>query len=339
MNELLDETIHIAIATDENYAGLAGALVRSLIVSDHKRSLVIHFLISSGFSEESKRKISNIVQSHSDSALLIFHEIPSEWTKDLPGCETAPQISNVAWYRIFLPQLLGEINKVLYLDADTIVLKPLDELWEIDVSNYALASVTDFWTRPHIRDYDFHNHIKRLGLPNAASYFNSGVMLLNLQEFRKKNWTQKIVDYALRNRKLLLWVDQCALNSVLRDHRLPLEVFWNVTPNVFLCNGPKGLFDKESLDKARKHPAIIHFCGAKPWDHRCLHPLWERYYEFASATPWIPAKPTMSAHRKFCLRHAILQRALPHYDRSAFKHWIGAFMGNLRMRLARINRL
>src|SRR5437879_3158835 len=79
------------------------------------------------------------------------------------------------WYRIFLPELLPELDRVLYLDADVIVVDSLIPLWNVDLSEDYLAAVTNVFQAAHV-----HRPVE-LGLAGPRAYFNSGVMVLNLE--------------------------------------------------------------------------------------------------------------------------------------------------------------
>ncbi len=87
------------------------------------------------------------------------------------------------WHRLFLPELLPAVAACLYLDADTLACDSLEPLWLTDLSGYWLGAVTNVFQPNH------RGRPKELGLPSRDVYFNSGVLLMHLEEMRRDDTT------------------------------------------------------------------------------------------------------------------------------------------------------
>lgn len=174
-----------------------------------------------------------------------------------------------AWGRIFIPELLKEENgNVLYLDIDVLVCQDLTELFETDLSGMAVGVVFENFSKPgsHFNE--------RLDMPlSCTGYFNSGVLLMNVDVFREKGLVQAILDYAVSHRDRLTCPDQDALNGTLCELTVPLHPRWNWHDGLtrrILKNDPKekywrGVTPCQAVEAAL-NPGILHYQGVhKPW--------------------------------------------------------------------------
>jgi lipopolysaccharide biosynthesis glycosyltransferase len=184
------------------------------------------------------------------------------------------------WYRIFLPGLLPQVDRVLYLDSDTLVVDSLHPLWDQALDAYVAAV-------PNVFEPQYADRPRQLGLPAEQTYFNSGVLLFNLTQMRAANCTEQIVSYA--RHESLLWPDQDALNVVLGSRRVDLHPRWNCMNSLFLFPQARDVFGADAVREACANPAIVHFEGpelAKPWHYLSKHPFRADYRRHRAATPW-----------------------------------------------------
>lgn len=166
------------------------------------------------------------------------------------------------WYRILLPELLPHADRVLYLDADTLVLDDLSPLARLDLGDAPVAAVTNVFEA-----WRGSEHTDRLGLDQAA-YFNSGVLLLNLRELRRSGAMDELRRVVAARGADLLWPDQDALNLLLGPRRLELHPRWNAMNALYLLDGADAVYGADRAREARERPAIRHFEGPganKPW--------------------------------------------------------------------------
>lgn len=269
--------LHIACAADQRYTGHSAAMLHSAL-TDAGSPIVAHYLHGPGFPAEDRRLLASMFEHHGQR--IEFHEIPDEWVDHLPLQDL---FGPVMWYRIFLPELLPAVKRVLYLDVDTIVVDRLDPLWSLDLDGRYLGAVTNIFM-------PFHRHRPlELGI-EAAEYFNSGVLLLNLDLMRREGFTQAVQTLAGAQPERLKWPDQDALNLVVGSRRLALHPRWNCM-NSLMARGDLAtdVFGAASVTEARDAPAIRHFEGPganKPWHRRHERAGQRLYRAHRQATPW-----------------------------------------------------
>jgi lipopolysaccharide biosynthesis glycosyltransferase len=227
----LKNIYHIAFAIEDEYAQHLGVAIAS-IISNNKSAIQFH-VVSENLSESNKRFLRKLLRS--DRYQICFYTLDAIST-ELFKIDGHAKLAN--YYRLFLPTLLStSIHKVLYLDSDLVVLKCLDELWNIDLSNQAAAVVAK---RNEERS-------QSLGLQDE-DYFNSGVMMMNLDYFREHNLLQKCESFMMKFPELIRFWDQDVLNVVLSKRLAYLPEKFNQAQVV-------------------KHDTVIvHFLGSlKPW--------------------------------------------------------------------------
>jgi len=192
------------------------------------------------------------------------------------------------FYRLLIPELLPEYEKVIYLDIDTIVVTDIGKLIEYDISKVMIAGVRDIVGN---RDYylknrivkEYRDNILRLKYPD--NYFNAGVLMINikafLQKFSRTEWWQFVDSYKWKSH------DQDILNALCNQSVLLLPYSWN-----FIKVNGRGI-EKELSEEdwnmileAEKEPFIIHYAGRyKPWNY-CTIPFFDDFWNYAQRSPF-----------------------------------------------------
>lgn len=170
-----------------------------------------------------------------------------------------------AYFRIKLPSLLKELDKILYLDCDVVVRTSLKELFEQDVTDKAVLMTLDA---------ESEKEAERLGIKR---YFNSGVLFINLDYWRKNDVENKLLGYINENQRKILWFDQDVINVVLEGQIGEISNKWNYQ-----------YFQYEEIDiNEFANSSIIHMAGRfKPWLMSFEHPVYDLYYYYLSFTRW-----------------------------------------------------
>jgi lipopolysaccharide biosynthesis glycosyltransferase len=273
-----NENINIVVVSDDNYAQHLGVMLFSLLDNSKYNNLKNIYIIDDNISQINKTKLRNTVQQF--GAKIIFKQINNEKYKNF---KVSNHISLATYYRISIPEIVdSSIKKVIYLDCDLIVKNDICELWQTDISDYCIGAV-----EIPKSDRPFH-----LGLPLDSGYFNSGVMVINLEKWRKDNISDKVVDYLKENKeKILLW-DQDGLNAILFYKWQQVHPKWNLQTKFFKINYDKmNLKDQEYLESI-ENPSIIHYTGSsKPWQYLNKHPLKNEYYKYLKKTYWKKYNP------------------------------------------------
>lgn len=184
-------------------------------------------------------------------------------------------VTTETYYRILLPNILPQaLKKVLYLDCDLIVNHNLAELWNYGIESSAVGAVFD---------YKAQFRKDELNIPINYDYFNAGVLLINLDYWRKHEFVQKLLQFIRENPDKLLYWDQDALNALMYNKVTFLPVNWNVQSVMFELSE-----QDRKLVEAKKNPYIIHFTGAtKPWHISSNNPYKFKYLNYLERTPYV----------------------------------------------------
>lgn len=299
--------MHIACATDREWLRHCATMLRSAMLAQ-SRPLHAHVVVAEGVSEREQAKLGGMVESLGGE--LSVYRVPRVQLGELVELG-APAM----WYRLYLPELLGALDRVIYLDADTIAVDSLEPLWQTDLGDTLLAAVTTVFPA---REWGTR-HCEALGISPPELYFNSGVLLLDLAGLRDGDWMARVREFALahgdRERiwessghedpervrdyvrdhpERMLFPDQDSLNAILAARRLALPPRWNqIESHIRAREVSNEIFGAEAVDQAARRPAIRHFAGpadAKPWSPHAAPAMRQLYWEHRGQTPW-PAEP------------------------------------------------
>lgn len=276
----MNDTYHIACCTDNNYAQHCGVMLCSLLENNKDNHFCIHIL-HTDLNNDNQRKLSSIVVENYHSEVRFYLMDEKKFTHIKMPQNTS--LSIATYYRFTLGSLLSnEIKTILYLDCDLVVLRPISDLFNLDMDNYALAAVEDYCI------VDNH-HRMQLALSYQSPYFNAGVLFINLEYWRKHSVENKLFQY-IGFCKIDYFQDQDALNYVFKDKWLQLSPIWNKIN----MQAIKGSVFKYSSDKKEYYhnPVIIHYAwGAiKPWLNIHFLPNSAFYHTYLKKTPWAKVK-------------------------------------------------
>lgn len=274
-------TRSVVYASDDRGVLPLGVSVYSLLAHASRETTYKVHILSNGISGENQYRLSNLATGREARHSIIFIDI-REQTKTwaIPTTGTWPI---TAWARILIPDLLpAENGVILYCDIDTLVCRDLEELYNTPLNGKALGAVLE-----HVSHENSHFN-ERLEIPmECPGYFNSGVMLMDLNIFRHQNLVEHILQYAVAHRDKLIWPDQDALNGALCCNFQPIHHKWNwhdgLTRLLLKRNLKTKLSRGATLEvsvEAALRPGILHYQGPnKPW--RYNHRIERKRYEEA----------------------------------------------------------
>lgn len=310
------EPINILLSTDNKYVMPTGVLMHS--IGRHNESVRYFVLINENFTAESKDTLTKIASSyHSD---ISYYVINDDVTADLPfGRDNMPKHVTIAtYYRLFITQVLPlDVHKILYLDGDMIVRKPLQSLFDTSLDEYALGAV---------HDMDEPNNMKRLGDFVGKGYFNAGMLLVNLDYWRVHNCYESFIRFIKDHGDIILMHDQDVLNCVLKENVKWLPITYNLQ-NGFLLSAVNRRHNPKlqpEIDVCKTDPAIIHYTvHHKPWHISCFHPYRKLWRNYLAESEWADYhfdedKPKKFIHyiRNFLFRYSLW---IPKYNRTEYE--------------------
>jgi lipopolysaccharide biosynthesis glycosyltransferase len=270
----LTSSINVALAIDGNYVAHTAATMSAMLdMLDRATTIRFFLLTNQTLSQQDRVTLSAIFP---DCNLHFIDVDANEFTW---APLNRPHISVAAFYRLNMHKLLpSDIERVIYIDSDTIVVDSLLKLWNIDIGSKPIAGCAD--------EGGVTQSI-RLNLPLSHKYFNSGVMIFDLAKLRKSKLMDDIANLYQAREKEIILQDQDLLNIMFYDrtHILPLK--WNINNVMFAFTNIRPSYSVEDAREAVADPGIIHFTGRiKPWDTRCVNPLAGLYWHYRNMTPW-----------------------------------------------------
>lgn len=277
-------TMEIVCSTDSCYVMQTGIMLTSLFENNRGESIRVH-LLHNGVAAEVLSPIERIVECYGQR--IVFYEMDEARFKSFPigreGQNTHVGASYATYYRLFLTELLPpDVCRVIYLDGDLIVMRSLRELWSLDMHDCAIGAVPDSYNnRP-----DPYN---RLHYPQSMGYFNAGVLLINIDYWRRNDVLRLFFECASSKADRLSCHDQDILNYVFRTVKLLLPLKYNMLNEYWFDVRHSVVsweFDSQIRD-GQQSPVVVHFTGLpKPWFSNCRHPFKCEFERYRAMTPW-----------------------------------------------------
>lgn len=267
---VLDEdVIHIGFGLhdkDGHYSVWVGTVMQSIL--EHTDSRVcFHILYDETLSTDNKYKLEMV--AHNGSSKIEFHKIDEDDFSAVKDQMSRFTIGTM--FRCSLPGLLPDLNRIIYLDADLFVNRDIKELWDVDIREYCLAGVVDEGVAVH----NYPRILNKYPEIKKESYFNAGVLYMNLKKIREFGNLKKLVlDFLIENPEADL-PDQDALNVLFHNKVLYLDGSWNQF--VYLHR-------KDNVEKLDK--AIFHYAATllMLYSHSQID---LEYFRVICRTPWI----------------------------------------------------
>lgn len=273
---------------DDNYVPFCITAIESLC--QNNSGLTNYHIISTSLSQKNKDIIRDLIINKYHHRVT-FYDVDYSLIKNCP-INKGSHVSLAAYLRILIPKILPQnISNALYLDCDLVVCDDISPLFSLNLDNYVAAAVYDGGT-DDIRTYNRLQYSPKMG------YFNTGVLLLNLNYWREHNLTERLFEFIAKHPERLLFWDQDAINSVLagKIKRLPFK--YNMTDPFYQINPPLRQEYLDEIEQVLAHPVILHFAtSAKPWLSKDTpHPLKSLFYQYLAHTQWdrqYPLKPSI----------------------------------------------
>lgn len=218
---LSEDVIHIGFGLhdkDGHYSVWVGTAMQSIL--EHTDSKIcFHILHDETVSEENKRKLKQV--AHQKGDVIEFHQIDSAEFECIKDRTQGFTIGTM--FRCMLPELLPDLSKIVYLDADIFVNTDIKELWEFDICDYCLAGVVD----EGVIKFHTPNILYKYPKIDRNQYFNAGVLCMNLTKIKQIGNLRDLVVEFLVNNPEATYPDQDAFNVLFHNNILYLDSSWN----------------------------------------------------------------------------------------------------------------
>lgn len=271
-NSKASERVHMLLCTNASFLQHAAVCLASVLANNP--GLFFNVVVVSQPEENlDEDKLHRSVAQFANHRLTFRQfTIPSDPVLPLiPGysVDTYTRI----WVSAFFP---ADARRVLYLDSDIVVVGSIAPLWNADLDGALMAAVD-------IPGSD--RGVRVLGLQAEDGYFNAGVLIFDLEQWRATGAEQEILAY-IRDYPERVAYDQDALNACFYNRTKRLDYTWNVIWP-FFRDPPALPLPQSELDKVCREAQVIHFNGAsKPWSYFCEHPRRAEYEKYLRMTEW-----------------------------------------------------
>lgn len=260
-----NDIIPIFFATDDNYVQFLDVAIRSLIHNASKEYKYKIIVLNTGLKEENTSKIKKLENENFEIRFDNISGAIEELKNKLPNIY---HFGLAAYYRLFIETLYPEYEKIIYLDCDIVVTGDISKLYFTELENNLIAGVVEQFI---LRTTEFSTYTKEAVGVEAKNYINSGIMIMNLKEFRKFKIQEKFTYLINKYNFDVIDPDQAYLNFLCKGKIKYLDISWNLTPI-------------ENLDC--KEPNIVHYAlYKKPWQYDDVF-LGEYFWKYAKESPF-----------------------------------------------------
>lgn len=260
--------MNIVYGCDDNFAPVLYVSVATLIKCNADSKLKI-YIIDDHISENNKKEINRLAIGNNKIFWLPMININNEIGSKLQF----DRGSSAQFARIFIDRYLPkDVNRIIYLDCDTMSVSSIKKLWNIDLKNATFGACLDAFSRFYSRN---------LKLPKNASLINSGVLLIDLDKWRSKFKEQQAIEILKKNNGKLQQADQGLLDILVQDDLLILDPKFNCINGYFEFSytewikyrKPEKIYTEiytaHLIQNALVNPVIIHFTSSflndRPW--------------------------------------------------------------------------
>ena len=261
------EVIPIFFAIDDGYMPFLAVALESLIENSSKKYYYSIKILYTNISEENKKKINKYKR---ENVNIEFVDLNYYIEKVKDKLYTRDYYTNTTYFRLFIANLYPQYNKAIYLDSDILVLGDIAELYNQDMGDNLIAAAPDdvIQTTKVFQEYVE----KVVGVADYRNYFNAGILLMNLDEFRKFDFQNKFL-YLLETIKFTVAQDQDYLNRLCKGKVKIIDKAWDTMP-----------IGNETLEE--KDLKIIHYNLAdKPWHYDNIK-YKEYFWKYAKKTEY-----------------------------------------------------
>jgi len=295
--------ISVLLTPNGRYAQHAAACMASLLRQSEAR---FDFVIASsenpaGFADRIRRSFAG-----NSRVSIEFRHF------QVPADTHFPIVNNLsldAYLRFWVHELLPGRSRAIYLDPDIIAIGPVDELWNTDLQGKVLGAV------PIPNSIRVQQH----GMPPGSKFFNSGVLLLDLEAWAARHYRDRCLEYLRQYPERALDADQDILNLVLIGDWLALDYKWNLINPFYRQSQALDLgMPQREVAAILADARMVHFNGShKPWFYLDNHPRQRDYFRSLAETDWRDWRPADRTPINMVRKR--LSRVLPPWMKNAGK--------------------
>ena len=279
--------LNVLYAFDNNYAPFGGTSIFSLLENNKGIERIRIFAVMDNVSDENRRRLEKTVSDYGRELIIVDGAEFATLMEQLgvPMYRGSYATHYRKFFQLFLPD---DVERLLYIDSDSVVLGDLSDLINLDFQGKCVAVVEDAFGG---------RYKKLLGFKTDEIYFNAGVTFIDTVAWKERDYSNKLVDYIKNVRAKFVNPDQDLFNMVLKNDTVLLPLEYNFMPAhraysdkvFFRCYPREGYYTEAEIEHARQNPKIIHayrFLGDFPWHKGNYHPDNEVFDYYLRKSEW-----------------------------------------------------
>lgn len=257
--------MNILVSSDKNYLDITATMLYSVYLYN-KEELNVWFLNKS-VSQVDKEKFTKYLYNKCNIKVF-FIDIKDSFLDSFSTPLYIKHISIETYFRLIAQFLLpSNIERILWLDSDIIIKGNLFDFYHQDINNLSMVACENMG-----ESKDGINNRRRLNLPNNYTYFNAGVLLLNIKYLRENTSMEEILTFCQHNKDIIKLQDQDVLNMLYHKN---VSIFKDQLYNC-LVNSPEDFISADICEKTN----VIHYAGImKPWKYRWQDKYSQYYWQ------------------------------------------------------------
>jgi lipopolysaccharide biosynthesis glycosyltransferase len=286
-NQTNQTEIPVIFSIDDHFVPYLSVCLTSLIAQTSPETHYHVFVLNQSLTTANQAALRKLT---TENVTIDLMTIDDDLIADLSGVDgtlRGDQFTLTIFFRLFIADLFSQYDKVIYLDADTILRTDITSLYQIELGNNLLAGAIDTFAQEAPSTIAYVNHM--LGIPQNH-YINSGVLLMNLKQLRTEHFSTHFLNLMNTYHFDVLAPDQDYLNAMCHDRILLLDRAWNAMPSILFT----------PVDD----PKIVHYAVFnKPWHYNDVQ-YQDYFWAMAAQTPYLAElQQTRAAYTPEQLQH------------------------------------
>lgn len=290
------QEIPVFFSSDDNYIPFLDIAIASLM--DHASNEYTYRIVvlNTGLTQDN---MDRILQNQKENFTIDFVDITEEVETIKARLKNVYHFSVVTYYRLFIASLFPQYRKMIYLDCDLVVLGDISELYNTDLEGCIFGAAPEQFVQ---NTAEFRLYAEKAVGVNPADYVNAGVLVVDLEQFRKNRIEEQFVELITRYDFDLLDPDQAYLNYLCRDRILMLPNGWNKEPMPLPCEGNMNIVHYALYKKPWQYDDVL--CGEYFWRYAEKSPFYQEILD-RKAQFGDEEKSQKEATAKEILEHAL----------------------------------
>ena len=298
-------TWNILYCSDNNYAPYLGVSIRSLLENNKDAENITFYVVSDNISDDNIARLKRQVAAYGEGRRLVIID-GRQWVEHFVSMNLLPYRGGMAAnLRLFFVEYIeDDVERLLYLDCDTIICGSLGELFDMPMDKSPAAAIIDSLSGNEYKEL--------IGFQQTDVYFNSGVILFDVNNWKSEKCQDRLSELMVKLKHNLPNSDQDFLNILLKDSKKIIspkynfqtthqtyseKVYFSVYPDI-------AYYSNEEIDEARNAPVILHayrFLGQFPWHKNAIHPWKKLFWENVECSEWNDLEPRKNKGILFAL--------------------------------------